>query len=592
MVFNMDIFSAFSLLGGLAMFLYGMNVMGDGLKKLGGGKLESILEKLTSNKIMGVVLGAVVTAVIQSSSATTVMVVGFVNSGIMKLTQSISVMMGANIGTTVTAWILSLSGVQGDSLLANLVKPENFTPILALIGIILLMASKSDKKQSIGHILIGFAVLMFGMDNMSDAVSGLKDSPTFANMLVMFSNPVLGLLVGAVLTAIIQSSSASVGILQALSATGQISFATAIPILMGQNIGTCITALISCIGTSKNAKRAALANLYIKIISAVLFLVVVYGLNMVINFAFMNTYINAFDIAVVHTLFNVISTIILLPFTGFIEKLVRLTIKEGAEKSAFAVLDERFLQTPSFAIEQCRTLTVNMGYIARESVSAAVSLLNNYSEKKDRFIVESEEEVDGYEDALGSYLVKLSARDLSTEDSHVVSLLLHAIGDFEQITDIAVKLLYTIREINEKKIEFSEKARQELEIVTNAIFEIMDLTITAFSQNDLEAVDRIEPLEAVIDSLKKELKSRHIHRLQDGRCSVETGFVFSDYVSSLEKISDHCSNVAVSVEQLCAQNYELHHSMHEKKTEAEYKDMYVHYSKKYALPFSKSSAEW
>lgn len=587
----MDIFDIFTLLGGLAMFLYGMNVMGDSLKRLGGGKLESILEKLTSNRIMGVLLGAVVTAVIQSSSATTVMVVGFVNSGIMKLTQSISVMMGANIGTTVTAWILSLSGVQGDSFVANLIKPENFTPVLALAGIVLLMGSKSDKKNNIGHILIGFAVLMFGMDTMSDAVSGLKDSPAFTNMLVMFSNPVLGLAVGAVLTAIIQSSSASVGILQALSVTGKITYATAIPIILGQNIGTCITALISCVGTSKNAKRAALANLYIKIISAVLFLAVIYILNAFIDFTFANSHVTAFNIAVIHTAFNVISTIVLLPFTSLIEKLVRMTIKEGAEKSAFAILDDRFLQTPAFAIDQCRTLTINMGYIARESVSAAVSLLDKYSEKKDRFIVESEEEVDNYEDALGGYLVKLSSRDLGTEDSQRISQLLHAIGDFEQITDIAVKLLYSIREINEKKIVFSEKAQQELEIITNAIFEIMDLTITAFSENDLEAVGRIEPLEAVIDSLKKELKNRHIHRLQEGRCSVETGFVFSDYVSSLEKISDHCSNVAVSVEQLCAHNFELHQVMHEKKREAEYKEMYVHYSKKYALPFSASTIE-
>lgn len=587
----MGIFEIFSMLGGLAMFLYGMNVMGDGLKRLGGGKLETILEKLTSNRIMGVLLGAVVTAVIQSSSATTVMVVGFVNSGIMKLTQSIGVMMGANIGTTVTAWILSLSGVQGDSIMANLVKPENFTPILALIGIVLLMVSKSDKKQNIGHILIGFAVLMFGMDTMSDAVSGLKDSPAFANMLVMFSNPVLGLIVGAVLTAIIQSSSASVGILQALSATGQITFAAATPIILGQNIGTCITALISCVGTSKNAKRAALANLYIKTISAIMFLIVVYGLNAIIDFSFANSHVTAFNIAVIHTAFNVISTIILLPFTNGIEKLVRLTIREGAEKSAFAVLDDRFLQTPAFAIEQCRTLTINMGYIANEAVSTAVSLLDNYSEKKDKFVVESEAEVDNYEDALGSYLVKLSSQDLGIEESRKVSLLLHAMGDFEQISDIAAKLLYTIREIHDKKILFSDKARQELEIMTSAIFEIMDLTIEAFSNGNLEAVDRIEPLEAVIDGLKKELKSRHIHRLQNGKCSIETGFLFSDYVSSLEKISDHCSNIAVSVEQLVERNYELHQSMHEKKTEADYKEKYIHYSKKYALPFSMSAAE-
>jgi phosphate:Na+ symporter len=587
----MSIFEIFSLFGGIAMFLYGMNVMGDGLKKLGGGKLETILEKLTSNRIMGVLLGAVVTAVIQSSNATTVMVVGFVNSGIMKLSQSLGVMMGANIGTTVTAWILSLSGVQGESVLANMVKPQNFTPILAVIGIVLLMIGKSDKQKSIGNILVGFSVLMFGMETMSSSVSGLKESPAFANLLVMFSNPVLGLLVGVFLTALIQSSSASVGILQALSTTGGITFGTAIPIILGENIGASITALISCIGTSKNAKRAAIANLYIKIISAVLFLVVFYALKAIVGFTFINSPINAVNIAIVHTTFNVVSTIILLPFTGLIEKLVRFTIREGAEKSAFAILDDRFLQTPSFAVDQCMTLTTNMGYIARESVSVAVSLLDKYSEKGDKFVVESEEEVDRYEDVLGSYLVKLSARDLNYEDSQRVSLLLHAMGDFEQISDIAVKLLYTIREINSKKVVFSEKAKCELQIVTNAIFEIMDLTIKAFSENDMEAVDRVEPLEAVIDGLKKELKSRHIHRLQDGKCSVETGFVFSDYISSLEKISDHCSNVAVGVEQFCAQNYELHQNMHIKKKESEYKEMYMHYSKKYALPFSMSGLE-
>ncbi len=585
----MNIFSVFTLLGGIAMFLYGMNVMGDALKRLGGGKLEMILEKLTKNPLMGVLLGTVVTAVIQSSSATTVMVVGFVNSGIMKLTQSISVMMGANIGTTITAWILSLAGVEGDSLIANLVKPANFTPIFALAGIILLMASKSDKKKNIANILIGFAVLMFGMETMSDAVAGLKQSPAFTRLLTMFSNPILGFLVGIGVTAAIQSSSASVGILQALSVTGEISYGTAIPIIMGQNIGTCITAMISCIGTSKNAKRAAFANLYIKIISALLFMGIFYGLNAIMKFAFINSPVNAVNIAVIHTLFNVVSTIVLLPFTKLIEKLVRLTIREGAEKGAFAMLDDRFLQTPAYAIEICRTLTGNMGYMARESVSVAAGAFIKYSDKKDKFIVDSEAEVDSYEDALGSYLVKLSARELSTEETQKVSLLLHAMGDFEQISDISLKMLYTIREINNKNIGFSEKAQCEVEIVTNAIFEIMDLTMTAFTENDLDAVDRIEPLEAVIDKLKKELKNRHIHRLQDGKCSVETGFVFSDYISSLEKISDHCSNIAVSVEQMNAHNYELHQAMHEKKSEAEYQDMYMHYSKKYALPFSKSA---
>lgn len=587
----MDIFSAFSLLGGLAMFLYGMNVMGDGLKRLGGGRLEQILEKLTSNPIMGVLLGTVATALIQSSAATTVMVVGFVNSGIMKLTQAISVMMGANIGTTITAWILSLSGVQGDSVWANIAKPENFTPILAFFGIILIMVSKSDKKRSIGNILIGFAVLMFGMANMSSAVSGLKESPAFSRMLVMFSNPVMGLLVGVVFTAIIQSSSASVGILQALTTTGGITFSTAIPILLGENIGAGITAIISCFGTSKNAKRAALANMYIKIISAILFLCVFYLLNAILKFSFIDSPINAVNIAIIHTLFNVVSTIILLPCSKLIEKLARLTIRDGADKSR-VLLDERFLQMPSYALERCTALTVNMGYVAREAFEAAVSLLDDYSEKKDKLVIEYEKEGDYYEDTIGSYLIKLSAKDLSYDETQRVATLLHAVENFEQITDISAKLLFTTREINDKNLHFSEKARRELDIVVSAIFEIIDLMIKAFSENDIDAMSRVEALESVIDYLKKELKKRHIQRLQDGKCTIETGFIFSDYVSSLEKISDHCANIAVGAEQLIESNYELHHIMrNKKKKDAEYKELLIHYGKKYALPFSMSGVK-
>ncbi len=585
----MNIFKLFSMCGGLAMFLYGMNVMGDGLKKLGGGKLEAILEKLTSNPIMGVLLGAVVTAVIQSSSATTVMVVGFVNSGIMKLTQSIGVMMGANIGTTMTAWILSLSGVQGDSLLANIVKPENFTPVLALIGIILLMAAKSDKKKSIGNILIGFAVLMFGMDAMSDAVSGLKDSPAFSNMLVMFSNPVLGLIVGAVLTAIIQSSSASVGILQALSATGQITFATAIPILMGQNIGTCITAMISCIGTSKNAKRAAIANLYIKIISAVLFMGVFYASHAVLNFAFMYSSIDAFHIAIIHTAFNVASTIVLLPCSKLIEKIVRLTIKEGAERSTFAVLDDRFLQTPSFAVEQCMMLATNMAYMVKDSFTLAQECVAKYSEKNDKEIIETEHEADEYEDALGVYLVRLSEQNLIAADAQKVSILLHAISDFEKMTDYTADLVFTAREKRDKDVHFSEKARQEITIMVNAVGEIIDLTISAFSNNDVKLANQVEPLEDVIDRLRNDLKNRHIKRMQEGRCSVDQGFVFTDYITALEKISDHCANVAAAIIELNDENYEIHNVMSHRKNRDEYKEMCVSFSKKYALPFSASA---
>lgn len=585
----MNIFQIFSLLGGLAMFLYGMNVMGDGLKKLGGGKLEIILEKLTSNRLMGVLLGAVVTAIIQSSSATTVMVVGFVNSGIMKLTQSIGVMMGANIGTTITAWILSLSGVQGDSLWANLIKPENFTPILALAGIIFIMTSKTDRRTSIGNILIGFAVLMFGMDTMSIAVSGLKDSPAFANMLVMFSNPVLGLIVGMVLTAIIQSSSASVGILQALSATGQITFATAFPILMGQNIGTCITAMISCIGTSKNAKRAAIANLYIKIISAVMFMCLFYALNSIIDFAFVNSSIDALGIAIVHTAFNVASTIVLLPCSSLIEKLVRLTIKEGAERNAFSMLDDRFLSAPSFAVEQCTTLATNMAYMVKDSFTLAQECVAKYSEKNDREIIENERLADEYEDALGEYLVKLSGQNMMSSDAKKVSILLHAIADFEKMTDYTADLVFTAREKRDKDVHFSEKARQEITIMVDAVGEIIDMTINAFSDNDVKLANSVEPLEDVIDRLRNDLKNRHIKRMQEGRCSVNQGFVFTDYITALEKISDHCANVAAAIIELNDDNYDIHNVMSHRKSSDEYREMCVKFSKKYALPFSASA---
>ena len=524
----MDIFKVFSMCGGLALFLYGMNVMGDGLKKLGGGKLELILEKLTSNRLMGVLLGAVVTAVIQSSSATTVMVVGFVNSGIMKLTQSIGVMMGANIGTTVTAWILSLSGVQGDSLLANLVKPENFTPVL-------------------------------------------------------------GLLVGTILTAIIQSSSASVGILQALSATGQITFGTAIPILMGQNIGTCITAMISCIGTSKNAKRAAIANLYIKIISAVLFMGVFYAINAAINFAFINSTINAFNIAVIHTAFNVASTLVLLPCSKLIEKLVRLTIKEGAETNAFGVLDDRFLLTPSFAVEQCMMLATNMAYMVKESFTLAQECVAKYSEKNDKKIIETERLADEYEDALGEYLVRLSEQNLTSADAKKVSILLHAIADFEKMTDYTADLVFTAREKRDKDVHFSEKARQEITIMVDAVSEIIDLTISAFSNDDVQLANQVEPLEDVIDRLRNDLKNRHIKRMQEGRCSVNQGFVFTDYITALEKVSDHCANVAAAIIELNDDNYDIHNVMSHRKSSDEYKKMCVAFSKKYALPFSASA---
>ena len=585
----MNIFGLFSLFGGLAMFLYGMNVMGSGLEKLGGGKFEQILEKLTSNPIKGVVLGAAVTAVIQSSSATTVMVVGFVNSGIMKLGQAIGIIMGANIGTTVTSWILSLSGIQGDSFWIQLCKPANFTPVLALIGIVFTMAAKSDSKKNIGNILLGFAVLMFGMETMSAAVEPLKDVEAFTNILTMFQNPILGVLAGAVLTAVIQSSSASVGILQALSSTGKITFGAAIPIIMGQNIGTCVTALISCIGASKNAKRAAMVHLYFNIIGTVLFLVLFYAANAIFNFAFVSDSVTPFNIAIVHTIFNVVATAVLLPFKKLLEKLARMTIKEGAEESTFGLLDERFLQTPSFAVEQCMTLATNMAYMVKESFTMAQECVAKYSESIDRKIIETENLADEYEDALGAYLVKLSAKSLNESDSQKVSILLHAISDFEKMTDYTADLVFTAREKRDKDVHFSDKARQEITIMVNAVGEIIDLTISAFSKDDVKLANKVEPLEDVIDRLRNDLKNRHIKRMQEGRCSVNQGFVFTDYITALEKISDHCANVAAAIIELNDENYDVHNVMSNRRNNPEYKELCVEFGKKYILPFSVSS---
>lgn len=585
----MSIFEIFALFGGLAMFLYGMNVMGDGLEKLGGGKFEKILERLTSTPIKGVLLGLGVTAIIQSSSATTVMVVGFVNSGIMKLSQAIGIIMGANIGTTVTAWILSLSGIEGDSYIIQLCKPANFAPILAVIGIVFQMFTKSEKKKNIANILLGFTVLMFGMDAMSGAVSGLGKNETFTNILTLFRNPILGVLAGTVLTGIIQSSSASVGILQALSATGKITFGAAIPIIMGQNIGTCVTALLSCIGASKNAKRAAMVHLYFNIIGTIIFLILFYSLNAVFEFAFVNDTVNAFNIAVVHTIFNIVTTAILLPFNKALEKLAKMTIKEGAEVDAFAALDERFLQTPSFAVEQSVALATEMANMVKDSFTLAQDCVAKYDEKIDKAIRDNENLADEYEDALGSYLVRLSAQNLSIADSQKVSILLHAISDFEKMTDYTNDLVFTAREKNNKDIHFSEKARQEITIMVNAVSEIIDLTINAFANNDVQTAYKVEPLEDVIDRLRTELKDRHIKRMQEGRCTINQGFVFTDYITALEKISDHCANVGAAIIELNNENYDIHIVMSRRKSSDEYKAMCVEYSKKYALPFSASA---
>ena len=558
----MDIFGVLTMIGGLALFLYGMNIMGDGLGKVSGGRLEKILETLTSNPIKAVLLGAGVTAVIQSSSATTVMVVGFVNSGIMKLSQAIGIIMGANVGTTITSWLLSLSGIESGNIFVNMLKPSSFSPILALVGIIFILFTKSEKKHDIGNILLGFTILMFGMDTMSNAVKPLADVPEFTNILIRFSNPVLGLIAGAILTAVIQSSSASVGILQALCKTGAVTFGTAVPIIMGQNIGTCITAIISGIGANKNAKRAAIVHLYFNIIGTTLFMVVFYLLNAVLNFSFLDDSANAFNIAVIHSIFNVSATFVLLPFTKLLEKLATLTIRDDEEKEVqnneFGLLDVRFLDTPSLAVEHCSDLTEKMADITKECVYRAIDLIDNYSNDEATAIEDLEERIDKYEDEIGSYLVLLSKKSITDKDSNTLSLLLHEIGDFERMSDHAVNIVQAAREMNSKKLEFSKKATKELAVFSRAVKDIVDLSVNVFKTRDENMALSVEPLEEVIDYLNKEVKARHIKRLSKGKCTIDMGFILSDIITNYERIADHCSNIAVGLIEINNDCYDVH----------------------------------
>lgn len=585
----MDIFSVLTLIGGLVLFLYGMDVMGQGLERLAGGKLEKLFDKLTSNPFKGALLGFVVTAIIQSSSATTVMLVGFVNSGIMKLRQSIGIIMGANIGTAVTAWLLSMTGIEGGNIWLEMLKPSSFTPILALVGIIFYMFMKDDKHKFIGMILLGFTVLMYGMDIMSGSVEPLKDMPEFSQILLMFDNPILGILVGAGLTAIIQSSSASVGILQALSSTGAVHFSTALPIILGQNIGTCITAAISAIGTNKNAKRVAAIHLMFNIIGTIIFVALYYPLNAIFEFAFANAVVDALDIAVIHTLFKVVTTVILFPFIGLLEKLSYIVIRDkdsnGTAGSDTPVIDERFMSTPAFAVAQCKTQTVKMAELAKKNIIDAISLIKKWDKTTAHQISETERAVDKYEDVIGTYLVRLSGQEMSYQDSRTVSTILHTISDFERISDHAKNIYSSAKELHEKKIELSKKAQAELEVMFSAIEEIIDLTIKSIRDNDLYSAYLVEPLEEVVDQLRTKLKSRHIKRLQKGSCSMETGFIYLDLLTSLERVSDHCSNVAVCLIQVSDDNFETHEYLRTVKTSGEEFDSHVDkYLEKYALP--------
>lgn len=583
----MDFFDVLALFGGLAMFLYGMNVMGDSLAKTAGGKLERILEKLTSTPIRGVLLGACVTAVIQSSSATTVMVVGFVNSGIMKLSQAVGIIMGANIGTTITSWILSLSGIEGESFWIQMLKPSSFSPILAVIGIILISFTKSERKHDIGNIFLGFTVLMFGMDMMSGSVSGLRDVPEFTNILTMFSNPILGMLAGAVLTAVIQSSSASVGILQALCATGGVSFGVALPIIMGQNIGTCVTALISAIGAKKNAKRAAFVHLYFNIIGTIVFMIVFYTINAFVNFAFLDTAANGAGIAVIHSCFNIAATLVLMPLSGVLEKLAVLTVHDTEEGTAanVRILDPRFLEKPAFAVAQCVEAAKKMAELSKEALFMAIDLYDNYDEERAKRVIEIEEEVDLYDDELGSYLVKLSNRPLSHEDNQTVGTILHCIGDFERISDHSINIMEIAQSMNNKKQEFSKSAKEEIRQYGRALKEIMTLALDAYKSGDVKIAKKVEPLEEVIDYLHVEVKNRHIRRLQKGKCTIDLGLDLEDLITNYERTADHCSNIAISLIQLKEDGFETHEYLVDlKKNKASGFDaMFQEYKKKYFL---------
>ena len=554
---QMTVFNVFSLLGGLSLFLFGMDIMGKALEKQAGGQLQKILSKLTDSPLKGFFLGLCVTAVIQSSSATTVMVVGFVNSGIMELHQAIGVIMGSNVGTTVTSWILSLSGLQGDSFLINMLKPTSFSPVLAFIGILLYMG-KSEKRKGVGTILIGFAVLMTGMTTMSNAVLPLQNEAWFTSLFIRFSNPLLGVLVGAVVTGIIQSSSASVGILQALSATGVITYGSAIPIIMGQNIGTCVTALISSVGANKNARRAAMVHLYFNIIGVTLFLAVFYGANLLLDFAFVNETVTAWGIAVVHSIFNLTATAVLLPFANGLEKLAILTIPDDAEKESFALLDERLLNTPAVAVERARAATADMAELARVGVVQAMSLTHKWDDSLAQKVREEEEKVDKYEDALGTYLVKLSSREMSHADSQSVNTLLHTISDFERISDHSVNVLSSAEEIHAKSIAFSKDAQEELQGLEGAVQDVLSRTTDAFRKGDLHMAGKVEPLETVVDELVRAIKARHVARLQTGSCSIEYGFVLEDLLTNYERVCDHCSNVAVAQIEVAQDSFDTH----------------------------------
>ena len=577
----MDVFSFITLFGGLAFFLYGMNVMSSGLERLAGSNLERYLRKITKNRFAGLALGMGVTAVIQSSSAVTVMLVGLVNSGIMQLSQAIGVIMGSNIGTTVTSWILSLTGLEGDNFVIRLLKPESFSLIFAVFGAILLMMPNKGKRRDIGGILLGFAILMYGMKMMSGAVSPLTDSPMFVNILTLFNNPFFGVLAGIVFTAIIQSSSASVGVLQALSTTGSMTFGMAIPIILGQNIGTCVTALLSCIGTGKNAKKVAVVHLSFNIIGTVLFLSGFYIINAIFPFPFMGSAVNGAGIAIVLTIFNLSTTIVLFPFAKLLEKLadfiIRGSDKKEVQPSDIIVVDDRILAVPAFAVTECATQIDQMAKLADETITMSLGLLKEYNAETGKTVFDNEERLDQYEDALGTALVKIAGKELTKSDSHRVSVMLHTIGDLERLGDHALNLKDVAEEIYEKKIVFSDNAKQELDVVISAVENILAITMDAFRNRNTEAAIKVEPLEQVIDELVHTIKHHHIDRLTNGECTIELGFVLTDLLSNLERVSDHCSNIAAAMLEIERDSFETHQYLNEVKYGGE-KDFVQYYN--------------
>ena len=580
----MDIFSLFTLCGGLAFFLYGMDLMSKSLEKMAGGKLEHLLKRMTSNPLKSLLLGIGITVTIQSSSAVTVMLVGLVNSGVMALRQTIGVIMGSNIGTTITAWILSLAGIESSNLFVKMLKPANFSPLLAFIGILLIMAAKKQRRRDVGRVLMGFAVLMYGMELMSGAVEPIAEIPAFTSLLTAFSNPLLGVAFGAVFTAIIQSSSASVGILQALALTGAVSYGTAIPIIMGQNIGTTITALISSIGVNRNAKQVAAVHASFNIIGTAVCLTLFYGANAIFHFTFLDNAIGAAGIAVCHSIFNIVTTCLLLPFSSQLEKLAQTLVKEEDKRQDFAFLDPLLLRTPAVAIAECSAMARRMGELARETLTLSLQQFDQYSEKRETVIIENEGKLDIYEDRLGRYLVKISQKGASSDDIRMVSRILHAIVDFERIGDHAMNLQDTARELHDKDLHFSEKARAELNVIRAATEKIMERAFSAYAADDTDKARRVEALEEHIDGLIEEMRQRHVLRLQSGECTIQLGFVLNDFLANMERVSDHCSNIAISVIQEKTRGFNPHAYAQDVKQEAGFRDEYTKAQETYKLP--------